>query len=417
MDYNDLFFEKGDPIQATVGTNGYHSISDYADGFFEGAEFIFYECITRLQNRKTEHFIGDKKRFKITEDIIVYPVCFLIRHSIELYLKEIIGNLFHIYRLKRVKDIKLEKLEHHDINRLWGVIKDSHFRNWILGSEIPREYIFDERVDDFIDFLDKYIIDWGSMDPTGQTFRYPFSNESKRHLENISNISVISLVAKSSKFHNKLKEFRNFTEQLTDEYNRGDFSTYLTYKQLIEISKELPPYSEWGRVDLVPVICELCNKYKLPSKRYLKEKVINGKIKIDYFLSSFIGIDINLKYISKEKLLGFYYFVLSKCDKIMISNEDCELLESFKRQNSLNNDFKEFLSSYSKEELIDIISLMYMGRDNMVSSDYTRMISYNFERFLEKDELLKTILEKKGNLNVYIDNAMRILGKNILWNL
>ena len=52
MDKNNLFYEPNDPIAATVGTNGYHTISDYADGFFEGAEFIIYECCTRLNNRK-----------------------------------------------------------------------------------------------------------------------------------------------------------------------------------------------------------------------------------------------------------------------------------------------------------------------------------------------------------------------------
>ncbi|MDE4013765.1 hypothetical protein NUS56_09725, partial [Glaesserella parasuis] len=82
MNEDNLFYEEGDPICATVGTNGYHTISDYADGFFEGAEFIIYECLTRLDNRKN-NLDTIPKRVNITEDIIVYPICFNIRHSIE----------------------------------------------------------------------------------------------------------------------------------------------------------------------------------------------------------------------------------------------------------------------------------------------------------------------------------------------
>ncbi|VEI48875.1 Uncharacterised protein [Actinobacillus equuli] len=56
-----------------------------------------------------------------------------------------------------------------------------------------------------MDLLDKYVTDWGNIDPTGQTFRYPFSNESKRHLEDQNLISVLSLFIKSKKHHENLK--------------------------------------------------------------------------------------------------------------------------------------------------------------------------------------------------------------------
>lgn len=297
MDKNNLFYEPDDPIAATVGTNGYHTISDYADGFFEGAEFIIYECYTRINNRK--NISSQSIRKNITEDIIVYPVCFNIRHSIELYLKEIIENIFDIYEAKGLSLFRVREIEHHDINKLWGVLRNAHFSNWDANLGIPREIIFDNEFDEYINFLDKYITSWGALDPTGQTFRYPFSNESKRHLEDREVISVYSLFLKSKEFHKKLKEFRNFSYFLKEQYEKGKFAKFFTYKQLISIAEKLPNYCEWRNVDFNNIAAELANIYKVDSLRAIKEMVINKKIKKDYFLSSLIGIDIDFKYISK----------------------------------------------------------------------------------------------------------------------
>jgi len=51
----------------------------------------------------------------------------------------------------------------------------------------------DKRYNPFIEKLDEYILDISSVDATGQTFRYPVDNESKKHLTEVSNISVVIL--------------------------------------------------------------------------------------------------------------------------------------------------------------------------------------------------------------------------------
>ena len=404
MDKNNLFYEPNDPIAATVGTNGYHTISDYADGFFEGAEFIIYECYTRLNNRK--NISSQSIRKNITEDIIVYPVCFNIRHSIELYLKEIIENIFDIYEVKGLNLFRIKEIEHHDINKLWEVLRDAHFSNWNANLGIPREIIFDNEFDEYINFLDKYITSWGALDPTGQTFRYPFSNESKRHLEDRGIISVYSLFLKSKEFHKKLKEFRNFSYFLKEQYKKGKFAKFFTYKQLISIAEKLPNYYEWRNMD--------CNK--VDSLRSIKEMVINKKIKKDYFLSSLIGIDIDFKYISKERFSEFYLFFKNNEDEIyssckMNSIEDIFIIPE------INNSISKLLHTYNEEELLDIVSLMYMGRDNEDLYDYDKIISHMKESFHSKDAIVNKILEKRGNMRMYLENSLKIFGKDKLWDL
>jgi len=414
MDKNNLFYEPNDPIAATVGTNGYHTISDYADGFFEGAEFIIYECCTRLNNRK--NISSQSIRKNITEDIIVYPVCFNIRHSIELYLKEIIENIFDIYEAKGLNLFRVKEIEHHDINKLWEVLRNAHFSNWNANLGIPREIIFDNEFDEYINFLDKYITNWGALDPTGQTFRYPFSNESKRHLEDRGVISVYSLFLKSEEFHKKLKEFRNFSYFLKKQYEKGKFAKFFTYKQLISIAKKLPNYFEWRNVDFNNIAAELANIYKVDSLRSIKEMVINEKIKKDYFLSSLIGIDIDFKYISKERLSEFYLF---------FKNNDTEICSSCKKGSiedifiipEINNSISKLLHTYNEEELLDIVSLMYIGRDNEDIYDYDKIIDHMKMSFSSKDAIINKLLEKRGSMRIYLENSLKIFGKDKLWNL
>lgn len=414
MDKNNLFYEPNDPIAATVGTNGYHTISDYADGFFEGAEFIIYECCTRLNNRK--NISSQSIRKNITEDIIVYPVCFNIRHSIELYLKEIIENIFDIYEVKGLNLFRVKEIEHHDINKLWEVLRNAHFSNWNANLGIPREIIFDNEFDEYINFLDKYITSWGALDPTGQTFRYPFSNESKRHLEDRGIISVYSLFLKSKEYHKKLKEFRNFSYFLKEQYKKGKFAKFFTYKQLTSIAEKLPNYYEWRNMDFNNVAAELANVYKVNSLRSIKEMVINKKIKKDYFLSSLIGIDIDFKHISKDRFSEFYLFfknneaeIYSSCK--MSSTEDIFIIPE------INNSISKLLYTYNEEELLDIVSLMYMGRDNEDLYDYDKIISHMKEYFHSKDAIVNKILEKRGNMRMYLENSLKIFGKDKLWGL
>lgn len=415
MNDNTLFYDQRDPIIATVGTNGNHSISDYADGFFEGAEFIIDECLTRLDNRKL--FLENSNlRKNITEDIIVYPICFNIRHSIELYLKEIITYVFDIYKIKNINHQNISSLEHHDINKLWKILQDIHFGKWSINSNIKRECIFDEKFDEYIDSLDKYVTEWGTIDPTGQTFRYPFSNMSIRHLESQSCISILSLFIKSKKYHTKLKEFRDFMHNIKKQYKLGKFTRYFTYHQLISIANELPSYHTWKDIAIDGIILTLSNKYKATSIRKIKEEAINNKIKKDYLLSSMIEIDIPLKALSFEKLTELYLYFNRLCslDKLNISLVP---IPKIKLDDYLEDKLKisNTLQSYTFEELIDFMTICYIGRDNNDLYEYDPIFSYLKSDF-SYEKLINKIQEKSGNICFYIEKAMDIFGKKLCKN-
>ena len=209
---------------------------------------------------------------------------------------------------------------------------------------------------------------------------------------------------------------REKLDNLKKQYEKGKFAKFFTYKQLISIAKKLPNYFEWRNVDFNNIAAELANIYKVDSLRGIKEMVINEKIKKDYFLSSLIGIDIDFKYISKERLSEFYLF---------FKNNDTEICSSCKKGSiedifiipEINNSISKLLHTYNEEELLDIVSLMYIGRDNEDIYDYDKIIDHMKMSFSSKDAIINKLLEKRGSMRIYLENSLKIFGKDKLWNL
>ena len=83
----------------------------------------------------------------------------------------------------------------------------------------------------------------------------------------------------------------------------------------------------------------------------------------------------------------------------------------------INNSISKLLHTYNEEELLDIVSLMYMGRDNEDLYDYDKIISHMKESFHSKDAIVNKILEKRGNMRMYLENSLKIFGKDKLWDL
>ncbi|MFH5978358.1 hypothetical protein, partial [Clostridium perfringens] len=88
----------------------------------------------------------------------------------------------------------------HDLFIIWSLIE---------------EYapLIDARFVKFIDLLTPFINDLAEMDSTGQTFRYPASNESQVHLDDtpIINIEILKV-----RFTN-LVEVLKFLEEVSQE--------------------------------------------------------------------------------------------------------------------------------------------------------------------------------------------------------
>lgn len=139
---------------ACVGDNGAPGMVDYAEGFATAA------------NALLDTAIADQGT-KLTVDTLVYPVCFTMRHAIELFLKNVTVNLAQIGEARGVSLPAFDLVASHDLGRIWAYVK----------THAPAT---DERLAGLVSKLDEYVTDVADMDATGQVFRYPFDLESKK---------------------------------------------------------------------------------------------------------------------------------------------------------------------------------------------------------------------------------------------
>lgn len=160
-------FRGADPIEfnACVGNNGVVDYLTYAKGFSKAANLILDQVLN------TD---GDDI------DSFIYPICFNMRHSIELRLK---GAIEEIDTLAKIQKLKLDGFDlagSHDIGNIWQYFQ--------TNSES-----LDNRYKIINDALKTTILDIAEIDSTGQTFRYPFDTENKKHLTEQRIISCLVL--------------------------------------------------------------------------------------------------------------------------------------------------------------------------------------------------------------------------------
>lgn len=411
---NDIY----DPITAAVGNNGNPTIDCYAEGYFESVRFMICEILQRIRLRKNpESYKIDSKGIRIVEDILVYPICFNIRHSIELYLKAIIQKIVMVYKIKEIAIPRSWKDNHHDILLLWKLIFSCSLNNWGQDSNVDRKNVFDERFDDYLSKLNEYITQWGTIDRTGQTFRYPLDTESKRHLKDVSNISILYMFRYAECNHKILKEFYDFLQDLYDDYKVNRGNKFLTYYQLTELAKLLPAYKDWKKLLTADLRDNLKMKFKLQSNRQISQCI--DYIKEDYYLSSLISKDIPFKNISigkiKEIIEFFCKFQID--DFVCFNSEELDLSNLSSLIESSIKDFKlieEFFLEYSFKELIDLITLIYIGRDNEKPQIYDLFYKNMSKMFENRESIIRKLQEKRGNIAIYLKEVLNVFGKSLL---
>lgn len=274
--FNDTF--RGDvPTQynACVGDNGSPSYREYADGFADAAILLIEKSLTTLN---------------IDEQI--YPICFNMRHSVELRLKH------QIAQLKLIRDeISLDDFDDagsHDIGNIWAYFK-------------AKSEAVDKRFKPVIDVIDGYINDIAEIDPTGQTFRYPLSNDSVKHLVNVSIINVVRLRDRFKVLREQLEELHYLSDTLIREYQQGTYTQRLSRVDVAEIAEKLPVFSEWRDDSFKDIKKELKAYYGIGSKE-LSEAI--DLIKKHYEFSLNIGLKVELNKCDYDDLNVFFNCLL-----------------------------------------------------------------------------------------------------------
>jgi len=273
-------FKRGRPAwtNACVGENGDPGNREYAKGYSLAANMLLDKV---LAHHSQANLV----------DLLVYPICFNMRHSIEIRLKETIRCLLKLseYRSK-IPYFDLDTS--HDIGQIWGYIKTNSVN-------------LDPRYLTFISKVDATISDIAEVDPTGQTFRYPVSRESQKHLVDISLINLIVLKDAFSGLENALDDFEKFNELVIEEYDLGTYTRNLSRARLFDLALDLPKRELWSDISFKEAKGDLQKKYNLSSNEFSRS--IN-KIQYHAEMGMTIGKASNLLGLSDEELKQFISF-------------------------------------------------------------------------------------------------------------
>lgn len=234
-------FMGGEPTwaNACVGDNGAPGAIDYAKGFASAANALLDSAIA-------------DQGINLPVDILVYPVCFTMRHAIELFLKKFTVDLAEIRTLRGDALPAFDQVASHDLGLIWAYVK-------------THASATDERLVDHVKGLDEYITDVADTDATGQVFRYPCDVENKKHLTSIGIINFVALKRRFNQIQPLLEELNRTVVDLVEEYRWGTFTRSLSRLQLRKLAVDLPAMSSWSEACFDQVRDDLKAKYKVSS--------------------------------------------------------------------------------------------------------------------------------------------------------
>lgn len=216
--------------------------------------------------------------------------------------------------------------------------------------------------------------------------------------------------------HKILKEFYDFLQDLYDDYKVNRGNKFLTYYQLTELAKLLPAYEDWQKLLTADLLDNLKMKFKLQSNRQIYQCI--DYIKEDYYLSSLISKYIPFKNISIGKIKEIIeFFCKFQIDNSVCFNSELDLsnlsslIESSMKDSEL---IEEFFLEYSFEELIDLMTLIYIGRDNDKPQIYNLLYKNMNQMFENRESIIRKLQEKRGNIAIYLKEVLNLFGKSLL---
>jgi len=334
MTENSTFFgAHGDfsRANATVGENGSftpegvaRSNMDYSIGYSSAALSLIDLAI------ESDDLLN-------SVDYLVYPICFNMRHAIELQLKEFWRSL---ERLSQYRKVSLE--EHRNIKvkakpslkkelHAFPDIKESTTHDIAIFWNLISEYapIIDSRFLDVILLMSEIMSDIAEIDPTGQTFRYPSDTVSKVHLVDTPLINIHALKIRFRYLRKVMHFLDDLTKEMKYEYSWCNTTAHLSYFDIISAAYDMQPFLDKDEPYYRLAKQKIMNKYKISSNEY--NRLIKA-VEYNYCINDIIKIDNKPIHLDGDDLI-FFFDVL---------NELNPFEEYIARVNRPNNNYTEY---------------------------------------------------------------------------
>ena len=320
------------------------------------------------------------------------------RHSIELYLKLIIKQLLHIYKIKIGEDeiygnIKKENSNLHGIKQLKNNLKSL----FIVDPRCKKEFsanlkCFDSLIKDYY------------FDDRSTAFRYTYSNKIKQNI-NLSDKKLVHigiLHKKYKKLIKKLEYYYNFFYNIVTEYQTGTFTPKISRAQIEEISKMLPDYSEWDD-KLSKAKSKICKKYKLSSNQFSD---VLDKIREHRLFSLNIGLENKFKNIRNKTMQNLVEFI-KKYEEIISKERVISGIRIKELEKQFQTKGNKFIEDAKEEELAIVLSFVEIGE----MSYYCEALERIYKRWSEYLNKSRYILNKICDKKYLLSRGFEICGQ------
>lgn len=380
---NPFEFHEEDAIIACVGENGGTTDEDIRNGF----------------KRTVEILIKSLKVSQEVEDLLVYPIVYNARHSIELSLKIVIKMLWELERKKKISHSvefiaeRKKKLHTHNIEELYKMACE----NKNIDRRIPAYF---ENIEDMIRFY--------YFDEEGDAFKYELNKENQPHMikNKISHISIVLLETEFKEVMEKFDELICFLRNCMDEYSLGTFTKNLSRTDIWDISKRLPDYEEWRTEKFREIKEEIKQEYHLGSKEF--SEAVN-LIKKNRFFSENIGCEKIFGTITQEELKEYaslvkYYFEKNKF-------KEGNVTEWYKLDGVQQNAeiLKKYLSNNSMETLNTLLCFYDMSNSSLAVEKLEDVYEYIVGSSFDEMYIIRKLKQKNACLRII--NGMKKCGQ------
>lgn len=399
-------FRSAEPTwaNACVGENGYPQIYEYASGFASATNLLLDQVIS---NEGTTLHV----------DTFIYPICYNMRHAVELFLKSTAVSLEKLAEIRGRAIPKFDLVGSHDLGKIWTYVNDI-------------AVAFDQRYHTVVEALDQHIIDIASIDSTGQVFRYPFDIGNNKHLTAISVVNVIVLKKRWTELEKHLRHLSHLSDLLVTEYGRGAFTASLSRAQLAKIAAALPARAQWGTDAFSLAKSKVRQKFKLSSNEFCKAlKIIQERRELASLCSHVVPIP----GLDAAALVRFFDIWLQIHDLREVLAEPDTFdrgldffafdFEGMKAQQVLKHKaVVAMVETIAPETFAALHALFYFQREDQFSEVFEKALRLAQERVKQYAETpaqyandSRHLLEKTGALSEIL-NSLNFLGQTTLLN-
>lgn len=366
---------------ACIGLQG--DEENYIDGYVEAA----------LELAST---VLEKDLFA-SRDTLVLPILYNARHGIELTLKFAIKYLF------ASQSVQATSVFNHKIGDHFHLLVDATIGDAEIRSLLAR--------------LGPYVKSLAAIDDDGQQLRYAQDTAGKNSLQDTSlaNIEVIrnSLVELKSllgKLKYRVMDFRV-------EQNSGTFTSECSRKDLQEIAQLLPPKSAWSGPKFTETKQAVMSHYDLSSGKFSDAVDV---IKKSRELGALIGLEFQLAHLTDTHA----HFVFEQWSRahpprppvdelqhhcLVDANRLIALADRGLRRALIQS----LLDALTSEELADLETVFYLGRDGDYPEQYERFLELTKRKHAVEGRPFNTVhhIFVKTNLLKCFARGVRRLGR------